>query len=244
MWKAKQYFFDFSSQKRQVTSIKMKEDVKRAKKHLCRKDLQSVKVCSFVQAIAIYYKTKLCCYNQTIYENTTAKAAMIASSFTTGIVDFLKKNYREGNSTPTILYSNACVQNRNCILVNVILQFAMEYNIKVVQKYLVVGYTQMACDGVHATIDNYIRRCDIYLPQDYMQFSKECQRDSFSYDVRKMEFSDFRDYRNTATYPSIRSGKKKNDTAVPDLRALLYKPNELFIFNLVLMTSKMNNIVS
>lgn len=63
--------------------------------------------------------------------------------------------------------TNTC-QNRNCILANAILQFAMEYKIKVVQKYLVMSHTQMAYDSVHAIIENYIRRRNIHLPGDFV----------------------------------------------------------------------------
>lgn len=34
-------------------------------------DLQSVKVCPKVQASAVYYKTKLCCHNFTVYNLAT-----------------------------------------------------------------------------------------------------------------------------------------------------------------------------
>lgn len=43
-------------------------------------------------------------------------------------------------------------QNRNCVLSNVLLCLSSQYKIKIVQKFLGKGHTQMECGSIHATI--------------------------------------------------------------------------------------------
>lgn len=55
-------------------------------------------------------------------------------------------NQRENDKNNIILYSDGCgYQNRNIILSNTMLNFSINNNIVIEQKYLVKGHTQMAC---------------------------------------------------------------------------------------------------
>ncbi|KAL4721246.1 hypothetical protein ACJJTC_011701 [Scirpophaga incertulas] len=120
--------------------------------HVFTHDLQSVQLCPKLEASAIYYKTKLCVHNFTIYnlENKDVHcywfdectAGLVASVYTTCIIDCLKK--RCLRSCCLILYSDGCAtQNRNAVLSNALLESAMDYNIQIKQKVLEKGHTQM-----------------------------------------------------------------------------------------------------
>lgn len=184
-------------------------------------DLKAVKVCPFVQASAIFYKTKLCCHNFTVYNNKTHEtvcywfdetaADMSASTFATCVIKFLETKIINKN-LPIIFYSDGCTyQNRNAILSNALLQFSMEHNVEIYQKYLVVGHTQMPCDSVHATIESYCKKRDVYLPHDYIRFTREARKHPFPYEVEELNFNDIRDYKLCQRYSTIRPGNKKND---------------------------------
>lgn len=171
----------------------MNNDVAFAKQYECKMftmNLEAVKVCPFVQVNTIFYETRLCCHNFTVLENATKSttcfwfsetaADMSESTFATCILGFLQVNYREGVGLPIILFSDGCTyQNRNNILSNALLQYSTEYNVEIVQKFLIVSHTQITCDSVHAKIETYVKQKDIYLPNDYVRFSKECQKIHF-----------------------------------------------------------------
>lgn len=223
----------------------LKEDTKLAKLQYVRlytMDLEAVKVCPYVQASAIFYKTKLCCHNFTVYENTTHKATcywfdetaadMTASTFASCLIKFLTAN-NDGTGTPIIFYSDGCTyQNRNNILANALLQFAMKNNVEIMQKFLVVGHTQMPCDSVHAMIEKYSKKREVYMPYDYIRFTREARSDPFPYDVVEIHHTDIKDYRKFLRYSSIRPGKCKNEPTVTDIRALFYKPDGQILYKL------------
>ncbi|KAL4717006.1 hypothetical protein ACJJTC_001867 [Scirpophaga incertulas] len=142
--------------------------------HVFTHDLQSVQLCPKLEASAIYYKTKLCVHNFTIYnlENKDVHcywfyectAGLVASVYTTCIIDCLKKTLSK-KLLPIIIYSDGCtVQNRNAVLSNALLELAMDYNIQVEQKILEKGHTQMEVDSCHSAIECQIKHRDIYLP--------------------------------------------------------------------------------
>lgn len=65
-------------------------------------DLEAVKVCPFLTASALYFKTKLTCHNFTVYNLITrhckcywfdeTAADLSASTFSTFIIDYLEKH--------------------------------------------------------------------------------------------------------------------------------------------------------
>lgn len=130
-------------------------------------DLQAVKVCPVVQASSIFFKTKLSCHNFTIYDVashhstcywfTECDCDLVASAFTSCIIDYLEKHCTTKN-LPIIIYSDGCTyQNRNNVLSNALLNYASKNKISVVQKYLERGHTQMECDSVHSCIERKLK---------------------------------------------------------------------------------------
>ncbi len=218
------------------------KDTENAKKNIgsvFTMDVESVKVAPFVNASAMYFKTKLCCHNFTVYENATHRATcfwfdetatdMTASTFTSCIIEFLKSECQDIRQGPIIFWSDGCTyQNRNAILSNALLEYAIQNDIEIIQKYLVVGHTQMECDSVHARIESYLKGRPIYLPHDYVRFTSEARHTPFPYISREMTFADFKDYSQPFAhrYNSIRPGaNRKNEPVVTDLRALRYTPD-------------------
>lgn len=197
-------------------------------------DLQAVKVCPVVQASSIFFKTKLSCHNFTIYDVvshhstcywfTECDCDLVASAFTSCIIDYLEKHCTAKN-LPIIIYSDGCTyQNRNNVLSNALLTYALKNKIPVFQKYLERGHTQMECDSVHSCIERKLKNRDINLPSDYISASKEARTKPFPYEVVKLGFDFFKDYSHNSVlrYTTIRPGRKPNEPTVTDLRALRY----------------------
>lgn len=187
--------------------IEKKDDKRNALNNECRvftMDLQAVKVSPWVQASAIFYKTKLCCHNFTVYDLSSREvccywfdetaADLTASTFATCILEHLQQ-YCKDFTGPLILYSDGCTyQNRNVILSNALLSFAIDNNKEIIQKFLVSGHMQMECDSVHARIENKLKGQDIYLPQDYIRATTAARRKPFPYTARKMVYTDFKNF--------------------------------------------------
>ena len=202
--------------------------------HVFTQDVQSVKLVPFLQASAIYYKTKLCVHNFTIYNlasqevfcywfdetNSTLEASVFASC----LVDYIS-NTLEKKSLPVILYSDGCcAQNRNVTLSNALLHLAIEKKVVIVQKYLEKGHTQMECDSVHSAIECKLKGKEIYLPDQYVQLTKKARVCPMPYESKLLDFSFFKDFSKDLIYKSIRPGKKTGDPVVTDLRMLEYNP--------------------
>lgn len=109
-------------------------------------DLQSVKLAPYLRTSSMYYKTKLCVYNYTVYnlaDNrvrcywfTEVDTDLTASTFASCLVDILTE-YIEDKALPVIVYSDGCTyQNRNAILANALLHLTIKLNIVIEQKYL------------------------------------------------------------------------------------------------------------
>lgn len=72
-----------------------------------------------------------------------------------------------------IVYSDDCTyQNRNVVVSNALLNFSMQNNISVTQKYFEKGHTQMECDSMHSVIERAIRHKRINVPADYAYIAK------------------------------------------------------------------------
>lgn len=197
-------------------------DKAKAQQKECRvltMDLQAVKVSPWVQASTSFFKTKLCCHNFTIYDLDSREvccfwfdetaADLTASTFATCVLEYLQK-FCMDESGPIIFYSDGCTyQNRNAVLSNALLAYAVDNNIELIQKFLVVGHTQMECDSVHSRIEKEMKGRDVYIPHDYIRFTKDARKYPFPYVARKMVFSDFKDFtiREFQRYSSIRPGK-------------------------------------
>ena len=196
-------------------------------------DLQSLLLCPKLEASCLFYKTKLCCHNFTMFDLTSkavtcyfwneTAADLSASTFASCIVDFLEGLDFTGVDK-VILYSDGCTyQNRNVTLSCALLQFAMKQNVEIEQKYLEKGHTYMECDSVHATIDRKIKKKDVFIPQKYVELIQESRSDSENpYTVKYVDHTFFRDYSGLQYYSSIRPGVGVGSPLVTDKRVLKY----------------------
>lgn len=198
-------------------------------------DLQAVKVCPSLNASALYYKTKLCVHNFTIFDvnshNTRCywfsetDADLTANTFTSCIIDYLTDKCDLGK--PIIVWSDGCVyQNKNSILSNALLSFSMSKKVMVYQKYLEVGHTQMEADSVHSLIERKIKNKAIHLPSDYARLTREARKLP-PYEVKELSYSFVRNYalKSMTKYDSIRPGRKTNDPTVNDIKVIKYSPD-------------------
>lgn len=113
-------------------------DVERAKRGeiiLLTMDLQAVKPAPYLNATAIYFKTKLSCHNFTVYDIATRQTTcywftevdtdLSASTFVSCITDYLLRHCVP-KSLPVVIYSDGCTfQNRNALMANGLLNFSM-----------------------------------------------------------------------------------------------------------------------
>lgn len=98
-------------------------------------DLQAVKVCPSLNASALYYKTKLCNHNFTMYDLTSHKARcywfseadvdLCANTYASCMVDYLSDNCDNTIGLPIIIWSDGCTsQNRNAVVSNALLSYS------------------------------------------------------------------------------------------------------------------------
>ena len=127
-----------------------------------------------------------------------------------------------------IVWSDGCsYQNRNVTLSNSYIALAKKYGMKVTQKCLVVGHTQMEVDSMHAIIEKRII-ADICTPRDYIVIMKTARtrpmetapyvvKQVYHHEVLKLDGSYIK---------SIRPGKKVGNPTVYQLRALQYQSTQ------------------
>ncbi|CAG5056101.1 unnamed protein product [Parnassius apollo] len=207
-------------------------------------DLQLVKMCPFITASAVYYKTKLCVHNFTIYDLashectcywfTETEGDLSASTYASFIIDYLTRHSLPKH-LPIIIYSDGCTsQNRNNILSNALLNFSMQHQVAIIQKYLEVGHTQMEGDCVHSAIERKLKNRLIHLPSDYLSVTKEARKNPCEYETVMVDYTFFKNYSAPETwrYTSIRPGRKAGDPKVTDIRAIFYDNTGLIKFKL------------
>ncbi|WAR21214.1 hypothetical protein MAR_015188 [Mya arenaria] len=106
----------------------------RRQKKVITMDLQSLLLCPKLEASCLFYKTKLCCHNFTLFDLSTkavmnyfwneTAADLSSSTFATCIIDYMETLDLNGIEK-VILYSDGCTyQNRNIILSCALLRFA------------------------------------------------------------------------------------------------------------------------
>lgn len=206
-------------------------------------DLESVKVCPWLTASALYFKTKLTCHNFTVYDLITHQATcywsdeiaadLTASTFASFVTDYLER-YCLPKHLPIVIYSDGCTyQNRNSIIANALLNFSIKHNVTITQKYLEPGHTQMECDSVHAAIERKLKNREIHLPSDYITATKEARQNPTQYEAEQINFSFVKDYSDKSTwiYQNITPGRKAGDPVVVDLRAIQYTTNGIINFD-------------
>lgn len=156
----------------------------------------------FFNASALYYKTKLCVHNYTIFNlgshNATcywwneSQGELVASVFGSCLIDYLNKHNDSGKRI--VIWTDGCTyQNRNSVISSALLMFSINNNITIEQKYLERGHTQMECDSIHAVIENRLKNRVIHLPSDYIAATKEARQNPRPYDVKYLSFDFFSD---------------------------------------------------
>lgn len=230
--------------KRHVELKDLARKVKDTDKHksnegLCHSfvmDVEAVKMCPVNNANKFYFKTRLKVHNFTIYNISNHECSnywwnetegdLSSSVFATIIIDHLTECCRD--NLPIILWSDGCgYQNRNSILSNALLQYAVDHKKNVTQKYLEPGHTQMECDSVHSLIERKLKNKEIMLPCDYVRITREARQKPFPLVSKYMTHIDFRNYddKELIRYKSIRPGRSVNDPTVSNLREIHYFPN-------------------
>lgn len=220
--------------------LEKQNDIERANRGeiiLLTMDLQAVKVSPYLNATAIYFKTKLCSHNFTVYNITTRQTTcywfteidsdLSASTFVSCLTDYLIRHCVP-KKLPVVIYSDGCTyQNRNVVMANGLLNFAILHGITITQKYLERGHTQMEVDSVHSAIERRLKNKKIHLPSDYLRATEEARRKPEPYECIKLEFDFFFNYSKPEyhRFKTIRPGKKTSDPTVTDIKGLRYCPN-------------------
>ncbi len=203
------------------------------KKSVWTMDVQAVLLSPKTRASALYYKTKLQVHNLSFYNLKTKEAYCYIWNETEGDVNsemFAHLQYKHFSELldahpeikEIIIWSDGCTyQNRNITLANSLLDLAIRRDVKIVQKYLVVGHTQMEVDSMHATIERKLVG-DIIVPHDYVVVMESARLKPSPYIVKEVSHDEV--LKLDGSYlSSIRPGKKAGDPTVYDLRALEFK---------------------
>lgn len=203
-------------------------------------DTQSVMLCPQTKASALYFRTKLQVHNFTLYNNCTRegfcyfwdetegelKAENFASIQYSHFKTILSSN---SNIKTLVLWSDGCLyQNKNNYLSNCYLQLAMEHNVDIFQKYLVVGHTQMECDSMHSVIERNLV-CDIYTPSDLRVVMETARRHPSPYKVKQLHHADFQKM-SDIRFNSIRPGRKAGESVVTQLSHICYTPKGQILY--------------
>lgn len=125
------------------------------KAHVFVWDVQAIKLAPANKSGVLYYKTKLKNHNFSIYNLRDTdcmcnwwhegEGGMDSPMFVTCAIDYFLE-------MPIIIWSDG-YQNRNQILSNAVLDYAVRYKKTVQQKFLIKGHTQMEVDNVRALIE-------------------------------------------------------------------------------------------
>ncbi|CAG9840378.1 unnamed protein product [Diabrotica balteata] len=156
-------------------------------------------------------------------ENNQLKASTLVSC----IIHYLEENCVTDSKTPVVIYYDGYgYQNRNNILANALLNFAIKHNVLVFEKYLEPGHSQMECDSVHSMIDRRLENKEIHLPSDYASITDQAMKGTKPYRVKILDHTFFKDHSssNHMRYSSIRPGRKAYDPTITDIRYIKYDP--------------------
>ena len=143
-------------------------------------DLEAVLTtpCSLVSEL--YYSRKLCCYNLSIYnladatgichvwDETQGKRG--ANEVATCIVKNTSSVCSGSNVKEVTYYSDTCGgQNRNQFLAASLLYSLEKHTqlLKINQKFLQSGHSQMECDSIHSTIETAKRKTSVFVPSQW-----------------------------------------------------------------------------
>lgn len=188
--------------------IQKKNDARDAKiydkehgKHVYTVDMEAVLLCPVLKASALYYKTKLCVHNFTIYNLKThdvdlyvwdeTQADLTANVFASCMYTFITTKVPFEAGDEIIIYSDGCnYQNRNVILSNMYVHLAQKFGITIIQKILEKGHTQMEGDSVHSSIETRKKNQPIFLPSNYIHIMETARLEN-SYTVHYLDHTFF-----------------------------------------------------
>lgn len=203
--------------------------------HALTADLQAVKLCPFLNASALYFKTKLAVHNFSVYNLGNNKVTcywfdetvcdLKATTYASFFIDYLTKLINDDPKDVVIFTDGCTAQNRNSVVSNALLRLAMTKNIVITQKYLEKGHTQMEVDSVHSVIERKLKNREIFLPSQYATITKEARSMPCPYEVITPDYTFFKDFsvKDYQIYESIRPGRGAGDNCVVDIRALRYR---------------------
>jgi len=208
-------------------------------------DLQCVLMSPSLQASALYYRTKLCVHNFTVFDCVTRdtdcyvwhefEGGLSAHEFASCVYKYLCS---DTSYDTYIIYSDGCTyQNRNATMAKAISRFAQKFEKTVYQKFLVRGHTQMEVDSVHSTIERALKGKPVYCPADYVRYIGCVRQVPHPYVVHYLDYSFFLDFSNICSLKSIRPGRASGDPHVTHLRALRYSPDGDISYQLSLDTA-------
>ncbi|XP_063590497.1 uncharacterized protein LOC134767429 [Penaeus indicus] len=204
-----------------------------ASKSVWTMDLQAVLLCPKTMASTMYYKTKLQLHNFTLFNLDSKKQGYCyiwnetEGDLKSEVFSYLQYHHFETiilenpNLQELVIWSDGCgYQNRNVKVANAYSALARKYGIRIIQKFLVAGHTQMECDSMHSTIERKIVN-DVFTERDYAVLIQCARIRPTPYIVKQMKHQDFMKMENLF-FTSIRPGKKSGDPVIHALRGLMY----------------------
>ena len=173
-------------------------------------DLQSVLSTPKSENGDFFYKSKLNCYNFTIFESGSQQAynyvwdQTIANRGSNEIVsflyDFITLRYEQGVRAFYFWSDNCYGQNKNRSLFSLYHLLCSRLHIKIVHRYLIKGHTYMTCDSVHATIERQARKAEIFTPSEWYALIKASKKQSPLYIVKQVKQDSIFDMKELAKH--------------------------------------------
>ncbi|KAK3092227.1 hypothetical protein FSP39_000013 [Pinctada imbricata] len=182
-------------------------------------DLQKVLITPKLFVSDAYYSRKLSTYNLSVFDLASKEVKCYlwneseAKRGSCEIATCLYKYMKDaGELNEMILYSDSCTgQQRNLPFSIMCLYCVMHYPInKITHNYFERGHSQMEGDSVHATIENYTKKLEIYSPDDWKTAIESSKQKSPKYDVIEVKNSCIIDFKECAS--SVVSNRRKDIT--------------------------------
>lgn len=193
------------------------EDQERAKatsSFICASfDLQKVLNVPHTQSMLFYYSRKYSFYNETIYESGTQTAynflwgeidGMRGANEICSILNKYLNTVDERNTIKSVsLYCDSCPgQNKNRQMISMIYLFlkCQARNINEVKlTFLVPGHTYMPVDSVHANIERFVKKRNIWTPSEWTTMIMNSRVNPKPYEVVPLAYNDFYNWKTEST---------------------------------------------
>ena len=202
-------------------------------------DLQKVLITPSCEISSFYYKSKLATYNFTIYDVGNNKghcytwnesiAKRGPNKISSCLLDFIKKQLKNGVKK-IIFYSDNCGgQNRNRFVFSMFAYASKTFGIQILHRFLERGHTQNEGDSMHAVIESAKKRqSSIFTPDQWIMLIKMAKVTGQPYDVKEMsqkDFYNFNDITLTKNWATDASGKKFMISKVKQIEFLPSQPD-------------------